>query len=146
VEDAVTKALLLLVLLTLPGIMWAKEAPGSASNLEATCKVWTTWDAAGRPKTQATPALVVQTGNMGTCLGYMGGWFNATDGAISSDDKGILGIATFSEGVNREQIAKVFVLYMAAHPAEENKLAHVALSDAMSDAGLLTWTVYKPGQ
>jgi hypothetical protein len=74
------------------------------------------------------------------------GWYAGVDGELAPDDKGVMGVATFSDGVTTEQMAKVFVLYMAAHPEAESKLAHVAVSDAMFNAGLLAWPAYKAGQ
>ncbi len=76
----------------------------------------------------------------------MAGWYGGVDGALAPDDKGAIGVATFSDGVTTEQMAKIFVLYMAAHPEEESKVAHVAVSDAMFNAGLLTWPAFKVGQ
>jgi hypothetical protein len=139
------KKAVLLLLLTLPTVMWAKDGPGSAGKLEAACRSWAAWDAAGRPTALTLDAAKVAV-DQARCIFFMAGWYAGVEGTLAPDDKGVVDVATFPEGVTTEQMAKVFVLYMAAHPAEENKLAHVALSDAMSDAGLLTWTVYKPGQ
>lgn len=138
---------LLLMLLTLPGVLWAKDGPGSAGKLEAACKAWTIWDAAGRPPQKVLSQDAVKIGlDQNRCIGYMAGWYAGVEGALAPDDKGVMGVATFADGVTVEQMMKVFVLYMAAHPDEENKLAHVAVSNAMFDAGLLTWPAVKPGQ
>jgi hypothetical protein len=143
----VKKALLLLVLVTLPGILWAKDGPGSAGKLETACKVWTSWGAAGRQQPKVlTPDSARTTVAQASCILYLQGWYAGVDGALAPDDKGVMGVATFSDGVTTEQMAKVFVLYMAAHPEAESKLAHVAVSDAMFNAGLLAWPAYKAGQ
>jgi hypothetical protein len=143
----VKKALLLLVLVALPGILWAKDGPGSAGKLEVACKVWTTWDAAGRVQPKVLNQDTAKTNVESVrCFGYLQGWYAGVDGALAPDDKGVMGVATFADGVTLEQMAKVFVLYMSAHPEEENKVAHVAVSDAMFNAGLLTWPAYKAGQ
>jgi hypothetical protein len=100
------KTLLLLVLL-MPGIMWAKDVPRAAGKLEAACKVWTAWDAAGRqnPKVltpEATKTIVGST----VCITYLLGWYDGVEGALAPDDKGVMGVASFPDGVTAPQMAK----------------------------------------
>src|SRR5271155_2742630 len=72
------------------------------------------------------------------CRGYMSGWYRGVQDTLTYNDKGVLSTVTFEEGVAGPQIAKVFVVYIANHPEEENKPSHVALMHAMLDAGLVT--------
>src|ERR1039458_3809995 len=69
------------------------------------------------------------------CYGYMSGWYRGVQDTRTYNDKGLLSTVTFEEGVVGPQIAKVFVVYIANHPEEENKPSHVALMHATLDAG-----------
>jgi hypothetical protein len=97
----------------------------SAAYLATGCK-----NASSPDFTNADPA------NM-WCRGYMSGWYRGTQDMLTYNDKGFLSAVTFEEGVGGAQIAKVFIMYMANHPEEENKPSHVALMHAMLDAGLV---------
>jgi len=55
------------------------------------------------------------------CRGYVVGWREGIEGTLTTEDKGMVQTVTFEDGVTDEQMAKVFVQYMASHPKEENK-------------------------
>jgi PEGA domain-containing protein/Ssp1 endopeptidase immunity protein Rap1a len=78
------------------------------------------------------------------CRGYMSGWYRGVQDTLTYNDKGVLSTVTFEEGVAGAQIAKVFVIYMANHPEEENKPSHVALMHAMLDDGLVSLPAATP--
>ena len=71
------------------------------------------------------------------CRGYMVGFRAGLEGAQVPDDKGILQIVTFTDGVTEAQMAREFLLYMDNHPEEKEALPKIALMHSMVSGGLV---------
>ena len=103
----------LLFVLSLTVGMATAEA-GKASGLLNVC------NAVVHPNTQNAQAEAV---HRPMCTGYMMGWLGGVEGVMTTDEKGFVQNVSIEDGVTPTQMAKVFALYMEAHPEEENKPA-----------------------
>jgi hypothetical protein len=71
------------------------------------------------------------------CLSYIDGWLEGLDGALVTDDKGVLQTVAVGDGVTAIQAANAYVQYTDNHPEEKNNPRQLALWHAMLDAGLV---------
>jgi hypothetical protein len=75
------------------------------------------------------------------CQLFMEGWKNGIQGTMGANSAGEIGTYTFDSGVTGPQLVKVFKLYIAAHPEEENKPTGDTIYHAVTGSGLLTVVV-----
>jgi PEGA domain len=88
--------------------------------------------------------VAIQAGGTGAlpppawkCLSYLDGWLEGLDGALVTDDKGVLQTVAVGDGVTAIQAASAYVQYMDNRPEEKNNPRQLALWHAMLDAGLV---------
>jgi len=115
----------LLVLLVLPGIAQANPESLKAGTLVSICEQFVATGVLGGAQA-GSPSFVRDVRHRAGCSGYMDGWKAGLDGTLTPDPKtSTFLVITVEDGVTGLQMAKVFSLYMANHPEEENKPAHV---------------------
>ena len=97
-----------------------------------------------------TQCLKAQTANdtsygAGSCDGYILGSMMAAQGmAVYDFDTGKTSLVVFTkDGISVGQAERVFLLYISAHPADENKPAHDTFTKALVDANLV-WLAKPP--
>lgn len=120
------KTSLLLCLLALAGIAQASNPANIGYGLANQCRVATQ---AGGTGALPPPAW--------KCLSYIDGWLEGLDGALVTDDKGVLQTVAVGDGVTAIQAASAYVQYMEKHEEENHNPRQLALWHAMLDAGLV---------
>jgi len=121
-----TSLLSLLLCLALAGIAQASNPANIGYGLANQCRVATQ---AGGTGALPPPAW--------KCLSYIDGWLEGLDGALVTDDNGVLQTVAVGDGVTAIQAATAYVQYMEKHAEESHNPRQLALWHAMLDAGLV---------
>ena len=61
------------------------------------------------------------------CLSYIDGWLEGLDGALVTDDNGVLQTVAVGDGVTAIQAASAYVQYMEKHAEEDHNPRQLAL-------------------
>jgi hypothetical protein len=78
--------------------------------------------------------------NVGICIGMINGYSSGTSGMAAVDGTDESYLITYKPGVDVEQLIKVFVSYIKAHPEEEEKPIETTLIKAFVAGHVVTIT------
>jgi hypothetical protein len=149
VKNRLQLALISLMILC-SSAMWSQDVSvRTVSQVKPWCDKWIALEPTSR-------ASAIDASDGGMCLGYIMGlkeqvsinpvpdMEKKADGTATPNGKFILGI--WGEAVTPDQIARVFVKFVADQPQWLDKPAFTAIETACLDMGLLTYKPWIPAQ